>query len=206
MTRDVLTVAPELPLKDVAAILTRNHISGMPVVAADGTVLGVVSEADILRKAEGLPPNLGGRFRWLLRRVDGELGKVSARTAGEAMTAPALTIRKTQQVSEAAGLMITHRINRLPVVAQGELVGIISRADVLRAFERSDEELEREIREDVLRDALWLSPETFEVHVDDGVASLKGHVQSPQDADALVRFVRRVPGVVDVAAELTTNR
>lgn len=206
MTRDVLTVAPETPIKDVAALLIRNRISGMPVCDADGAVLGVVSEADVLRKAEGLPPDLGGRLRWLLRRVDNELGKVGALTAAEAMTSPAMTLRPTQQVSEAAQLMIDHRINRLPVVAKGKLVGIVSRADVLRAFGRTDAELEQEIKEDVLRDALWLVPESFEVHVDHGVASLRGEVDSPGDAEALVRFVRRVPGVVDVSAELTTSR
>jgi predicted transcriptional regulator len=164
-----------------------------------------VSEADILRKAEGLPPELGGRLRWLFRRVDGELGKVTARTAGEAMTSPALTIRPTQPVSEAARLMIGHRINRLPVVGGGRLVGIVSRADILLAFERDDSELEREIREDVLRGKLWLSPETFDVVVDEGKVTLRGCVLTRRDADDLVRFVRRVPGVLAVSAELVTG-
>jgi CBS domain-containing protein len=205
MTRDVIAAAPETPLKDVAVLLTGNRISGVPVCDPDGVVLGVVSEADILRKAEGLPPELGGRLRWLFRRVDGELGKVTARTAGEAMTSPALTIRPTQPVSEAARLMIGHRINRLPVVGGGRLVGIVSRADILRAFERDDSELEREIREDVLRGKLWLSPETFDVVVDEGKVTLRGCVLTRRDADDLVRFVRRVPGVLAVSAELVTG-
>jgi CBS domain-containing protein len=205
MTRDVITVAPELPLKQVAMLLTDNHISGAPVCDADGAVVGVVSEADILRRTEGVSPSAGGRFRWLVRRLDGELAKVGARTAAEAMTAPALTIRATQQVAEAAQLMLQHRINRLPVVRRGALVGIVSRADILRAFERPDAELELEIREDVLRGALWLSPESFDVHVDDGVVTLRGRVATDQDADDLVRFVRRVPGVLDVAADLVTT-
>jgi CBS domain-containing protein len=205
MTRDVIAAAPETPLKDVAVLLTGNRISGVPVCDPDGVVLGVVSEADILRKAEGLPPELGGRLRWLFRRVDGELGKVTARTAGEAMTSPALTIRPTQPVSEAARLMIGHRINRLPVVGGGRLVGIVSRADILLAFERDDSELEREIREDVLRGKLWLSPETFDVVVDEGKVTLRGCVLTRRDADDLVRFVRRVPGVLAVSAELVTG-
>jgi CBS domain-containing protein len=205
MTRDVLTVAPELPLKQVAALLTDNHISGAPVCDADGAVVGVVSEADILRRAEGVPPNVGGRFRWLIHRLDGELGKVAARTAGEAMTSPPLTIRPTQPVAEAAQLMLQHRINRLPVVRRGALVGILSRADVLRAFERPDSELEEEIREDVLREALWMTPEAFHVHVEDGVVTLRGRVATEQDAVDVVRFVRRVPGVLDVSADLVTT-
>jgi len=202
MTRDVLTVAPETPLKEVAGLLTRNHVSGAPVVDEEGAVLGVVSEADILRKVEGFSPEVGGRLAWVLRRLDGELEKICARTAGEAMTTPPLTVRPTQQVSEAARLMADHRINRLPVMSRGKLVGIISRADVLRAFERSDDELEREIREDVLRGALWLAPETFHVHVEDGVVALRGRVRTRQDAEDVVRLVRRVPGVLDVSAEL----
>jgi CBS domain-containing protein len=202
MTRDVLTVAPETPLKDVASLLTGNHISGAPVCDPEGAVLGVVSEADILRKVEGLSADLGGRLGWVLRRLDDELPKIAARTAGEAMTSPPLTVRPTQQVSEAARLMVDNRINRLPVVARGRLVGIVSRADVLRAFERADEELEREIREDVLRGALWLVPESFDVHVEDGVVALRGRVRTRQDADDVVRLVRRVPGVLGVSADL----
>ena len=118
------------------------------------------------------------------------------------MTSPPLTVRPTQQVSEAARLMVDNRINRLPVVARGRLVGIVSRADVLRAFERADEELEREIREDVLRGALWLVPESFDVHVEDGVVALRGRVRTRQDADDVVRLVRRVPGVLGVSADL----
>ncbi len=205
MTRDVVTVAEDAPIKDVATLLTRNHISGVPVCDADGAVVGVVSEADVLRKEEGLSPDLGGRLRWLFRRLDGELAKVAARTAREAMTSPALTIRPTQQVSEAAHLMLAHRINRLPVVSRGKLVGIVSRADLLRAFERSDSELEREIREEVFRGALWLSPETFEIHVEDGVVTLRGQVGTRQDAEDVVRFVRRVPGVLEVSADLATS-
>jgi CBS domain-containing protein len=144
-------------------------------------------------------------MRWLLRRVDGELEKVAARTAGEAMTSPALTIRPTQQVSDAARLMIEHRINRLPVVTGGRLVGIVSRADLLRAFERADDELEREIREEVLRGELWLAPEAFDVHVEDGVVTLRGIVRTREEADDVVRFVRRVPGVLEVSADLATT-
>lgn len=205
MTRDVLVVAPDTPLKDVAALLTGKHISGVPVCDATGAVLGVVSEADILRKTEGVPPEIGGRMRWLLRRVDGELAKVAARTAGEAMTSPALTIRPTQQVSDAARLMIEHRINRLPVVTGGRLVGIVSRADLLRAFERADDELEREIREEVLRGELWLAPEAFHVRVEDGVVTLRGLVRTREEADDVIRFVRRVPGVLEVSADLATT-
>jgi CBS domain-containing protein len=178
MTRDVLTVAAGTPLKEVAALLTANHISGVPVADSDGTVLGVVSEADILCKEEGFPPNPGRLSGWLLRRIDGELDKIGARTAADAMTAQALTVRPAQQVSEVARLMVGHRINRLPVVADGRLVGIVSRADLVRAFNRSDVELEHELRKEVLFGVLVLSPDAFNVTVKDGVVSIEGTVRA----------------------------
>jgi CBS domain-containing protein len=202
MTRDVLTVAAGTPLKEVAALLTANHISGVPVADSDGTVLGVVSEADILCKEEGFPPNPGRLSGWLLRRIDGELDKIGARTAADAMTAPALTVRPAQQVSEVARLMVGHRINRLPVVADGRLVGIVSRADLVRAFNRPDVELEHEIREEVLFGVFVLSPDAFNVTVKDGVVRIEGTVRTAADAESITRYVRGVPGVLDVTSEL----
>jgi CBS domain-containing protein len=202
MTRDVLTVAPDAPLKEVAALLSANHISGVPVAGPDGTVVGVVSEADIVRKEQGFPANPGRVSAWLLRRIDGELDKIGARTAGDAMTAPALTARPGQQVSDVARLMVDNRINRLPVVAGGRLVGIVSRADLVRAFHRSDEELEREIRDEVLLGVFFLSPDAFCVMVEGGVVRIQGTVPTAADAESVTRYLRRVPGVVDVTSEL----
>lgn len=202
MTRDVLTVAPDTSLKDVARLLIANGISGVPVCGANGRVLGVVSEADILRKEEGVSPELARPLAWLVRQLDGELAKISARTAFEAMTAPALTVRPTQQVSEVAQLMVDHRINRLPVVGADGLVGIVSRADLVRAFIRSDEEIEEEIRTDVLLETMLLPPGDVEVSVHDGRVVLGGRMSTQQDAEVLERFVRRVPGVLDVEVDV----
>jgi CBS domain-containing protein len=202
MTRDVLTVTPETSLKDVARLLGRAHISGLPVCSEDGRLLGVVSEADILRKQEGISGHAGGRLHWLFRRMDGELDKVSARTAGEAMTSPALTIRPKQRVSDAAALMIARRVNRLPVVLGGRLVGIVTRADLVRAFHRTDDEIAREIREEVLRNTLWSVPESMRLSVVDGVVTLRGSVETELDAELAARLVRQVPGVVDADVDL----
>jgi CBS domain-containing protein len=202
MTREVITVAPETPLKDVALLLSANHISGVPVCGLDGSVLGVVTEADILRKEEGFPPNLGGSFAWFYRRIDGELDKIAARTAGEAMTAPALTARPAQQIAEIAQLMLLHKIKRLPVVAEERLVGIVSRADLVRAFHRPDEDLEREIRDEVLLGIFLVSPDAFRLTVDGGVVTIRGTVRTGTDAESLTRYLRRVPGVLEVKSEL----
>jgi len=197
MTRDVVSVLPEMSLKDVARALATRGISGLPVCDRDGVVLGVVTEADILRKEEGIDPDLG-RLTWVASRLDGELAKVAAHTAADAMTSPALTVRPGLSTADAARIMVDQRINRIPVVADGKLVGIVSRADLVRAFARSDGEIEREIREDVLLRVMLLNPAGFAVSVHDGAVSLSGQVASRDDAQMLVRCVRRVPGVVDV--------
>lgn len=202
MTRDVVTVTPSTPIKDVALILSSRHISGVPVCGPDGEVVGIVSQADILRREEGFSPPPGRVSSWLLRRIDGELDKIAARTAGEAMTAPALAIRPAQQAAEAARLMILHKINRLPVVSEGRLVGIVTRSDLVRAFHRSDEELEREIRDEVLLGVFLLDPGTFRVVVADGVVTIGGTVRTAADARGLTRYLRRVPGVLEVRSEL----
>jgi len=202
MTRDVMTASTDTSLKDVAALLTEKHISGLPVCTADGTVVGVISEADIVRTEQGIGPEVGGRLRWFFRRLDDDLDKLRARTAGEAMTSPALTVRPVEPVSTAARLMLLHRINRLPVVADGRLVGIVTRADLVRAFHRSDDELAEEIKDEVLRGALWIAPDTLALTVEDGVVRVSGPVGTELELESVLRSIRRVPGVVDVHSEL----
>lgn len=157
MTSVVITVRPETSLKKVGTILARCGISGVPVVDADGRVIGVVSEGDILFKERG-PSQQKGR---LARRSDthakGDELKVEAQTAAQAMTAPAKTIAPWRPVSAAAAQMLEEGVNRLPVVDdESRLVGIVTRADLVRAFVRPDAEIRREIRDEVLERALLL--------------------------------------------------
>lgn len=206
MTRDVRTVTPETPLKEAAALLAREGISGLPVVDADGAVLGVLSEADILVKESGPQPAHHGLLAWLLEPVDPALpAKLEATSAGEAMSSPALTIAPERPLREAATRMLEQGVNRLPVVDdEGRLVGIVSRGDLVRAFTRGDEEIRREIEEEVLRRVLWLDdPSAIRVTVTGGAVRLEGAVASASDAELLPRFVQRVPGVVQVTSELT---
>jgi CBS domain-containing protein len=202
MSRDVVTVTAETSLKDVAALLDRRRISGIPVCDADRRVLGIVSEADILRKEQGSNPDRAGLL-WLLEGDTSSRAEVSARTAGEAMTAPAITIEPQRPVSEAARVMTERRVNRLPVVSKDGLIGIVTRADLVRVFHRSDEELSREIADDVLRETLWVAPEDLTISIEQGVVHLAGQVENRTTAALIVAFVRRVPGVVDVESELT---
>ncbi len=202
MTRDVLTVSPSTPLKDVARLLVERRVSGVPVVDEDGSVLGVVSEGDILVKERGRP----GRASLLERLIEvgSEAEKHDARDAADAMTTPAVTIRPGRAISEAAALMLDRCVNRLPVVdAHGALVGIVTRADLVRAFVREDDEIEREIRNDVILRTLWNSPDRFNVEVERGEVTLEGEVADADSADLLARFVERVPGVVGIRSRIT---
>jgi CBS domain-containing protein len=204
MTRDVVSVAPETTLKEVAAILGERGVSGLPVCDRRGHVLGVVSEADILFKERGPSERRRGVLACFAEGRDAAgLAKAAARTAGEAMTAPAVRIGQSRTVSAAARLMLEHGVNRLPVLRNGVLAGIVTRADLVRAFRRGDEEIAREVRTDVIEHVLWLPPADVAVEVTDGEVTLSGLVESRIDAQLLPKLVARVPGVVGVRADVT---
>lgn len=119
------------------------------------------------------------------------------------MTSPAITIPGGARVSDAAALMLEHRVNRLPVVDGGRLVGIVTRADLVRTFTRSDDDIERELRDDVLLRTLWRSPDSIGVDVSGGEVQFTGRVENELAAEAIVAFARGVPGVVAVESRLT---
>lgn len=180
MTSPAVTVQTGTSLKDVAGLLAERGISGLPVLDADGTLVGVVSEADILRKELAGP----------------------ARTAGEAMTSPARTIEPVRAAVEAARLMLEAGVNRLPVVSGGELVGIVTRADLVRAFVRPDADIEQDIRENVALRSHGIDPNGLGVLVREGVVQISGPVASSEDAELVERLIRGIAGVVSVDARL----
>jgi len=203
MTRDVVSVTPDTPLKDVAAAIVERGISGLPVCDADGAVVGVLSEADLLVKQGGSPERSGGLFAWLVETASApDLAKLRAHTAGEAMTSPAVTVETASPVSEAARTMVSLGVNRLPVVEDGRLVGIVTRADLVRLFTRSDEEIARDIRQDVVK-RLWIAPERIEVEVEQGEVVLRGEVDTEVEAGLLEKRIPLVAGVVGVRSELS---
>ena len=204
MTTDVATTTPDVLLKEAAVELVQRKISGMPVVDDDLHVLGILSETDILAK-EGTEHKNGGFLQWLVDPGDPWVAaRFDAVTVDDAMSAPARTITAGRHVAEAATIMLDEDVNRLPVVdAEGKLIGLISRGDLVRAFARSDEEILEEIEEDVIRKVMWLSPSSVGVTVTNGVVTLTGEVASEADAELLPTFARKVPGVVDVTSSLT---
>jgi CBS domain-containing protein len=197
MTRNVATVGPDATLKEVARLMVKRGVSGVPVVNSEGWVLGVVSEADLIVKAASRPES-AGVIGTLLAPEAVDERHLAATTAGEAMTAPAVTIDIDRSISEAARRMVEHQVNRLPVLNDGSLVGIVSRGDLVRAFTRSDEEILEELRNDVLPNKLWISPEDVDITVVGGQVTVGGRVSTRTDADLIEAFAWRLAGVVSV--------
>jgi len=196
MTSTVITVQPETPLKEVAELLVERRISGVPVVDREGMPLGIVSEADFVTKeAAGADARRHSWLRWFNgaseERHEREL--VAARTAGDAMSAPAVVIDADRPLSEAAQRMADHRVNRLPVLEDGRLAGILTRADIVRAFARGDDDLQA-----AAAAALRAVDGLDVVEVRDGVVTLRGTVASEELKHTISAVVRALDGVVAV--------
>jgi CBS domain-containing protein len=199
MTAPVITVGPGASLKRVAHELVDHAITGVPVVE-DGRVIGIVSQANIVdREREAEAESLLAKRKLRLRR---SAAQAAARTARDVMTSPAVTIDPHASAVGAAWLMTKHDVNRLPVVENEQLVGIVTRSDIVRAFVRSDDEIRREIVDEVLP-SLLVSQNDVEVTVEQGIVHLSGEVEDDAEVRCLPHAVRGVLGVVDVAAELT---
>jgi len=204
MKTAVVTARPDTPLKAVAGQLAEHRISGLPVVTDDGEVLGVVSESDLLFKERGAPEEEAHLLSFR-RGVGGtERRKRDARVAADAMTAPAFTISPLRSIAAAADAMIEHRINRLPVVRDGRLVGIVTRADLVRAFARSDERVLGEVKA-LVESFLAIDGDLSQpsLTIDAGEVMIAGRVRRRLAAEALPHLAQSVPGVVAVHAELT---
>ena len=194
MTTRVIWVRKDASFRDLAAALRRHRVSAFPVLGGGDKVIGVVSEADMLTKEAPL-----GGFSGLLHHRDAE--KARGITAGDLMTAPAVTVAPEDTVEHAAGLMYTRKVKRLPVVdAKGHLVGIISRADVLAVFDREDEDIRREITDEV---TLLADPKAIDVKVSDGIVTLTGIPETNEIGREIVQRVRHVQGVVAVRDRLS---
>lgn len=204
MTPDVATARPDTPLLDVARLLVERAVSGVPVVDEDGTLVGVVSEADVLAKEVHEPHRAGALERILRRGPDREAERFDARTAGEAMTSPAITVAPYAPITSAAERMTEHGVNRLPVVSRGELVGIVTRADIVRAFARSEKDVERDVRDQLeLHKALLEDGRNVQASIEAGEVTLTGELRRKLNAETLASIIRSIPGVVNVHSELT---
>jgi CBS domain-containing protein len=203
MTAEVVAVRKDASFKEMAARLRQFRVSAFPVVDETRRVIGVVSEADLLAKEAladehaGIPAAIAG----ILHHK--EFKKAEGVTAGDLMTHPAVTVRPEDSVEHGARLMYTLQVKRLPVVdAGGYLVGIVSRADLLSVFDRTDEEIHSEIVNDVILREFLIDPAVFMVTVTDGVVTLRGNPETNDLGHSLVTRIRHVQGVVAVDDKL----
>ncbi|HLU31487.1 MAG TPA: CBS domain-containing protein [Acidimicrobiia bacterium] len=195
MTTEVVTVSERTPLKEAAQLMSDRAISGLPVLR-DGTVVGVVSEADFVARATGGRSLVDLLFH--RQKIDRP-----ADTVGEIMATDVVTIGPDASHVDAARLMDRRRVKRLPVVdAEGRLLGVVSRADILTVFTRSDAEIEEEIRHHILAQVLAIEPDSIEVLVDHGHVTLAGTVPAKTEAALAEELASRVDGVIAVESTL----
>jgi len=203
MTTEVRTIGPDAPIKEAAMVMVKAGISGLPVVDDDRKVVGIITEADFVTAEANR--SWGRQRRRLLANLFGEAETHKAKTVEDAMTADPATIDRASSVTEAARKMTDLGVKRLPVVLpDGTIEGIISRADVMGAFARPDDELKAEVYRDVVLDVMQLHDSDVSVSVTDGVVTIAGNVPTHSDARLLEELTVRVEGVVSVEAEDVT--
>jgi CBS domain-containing protein len=196
MTTRVIWVKKSASFREMATALREHRISAFPVIDDDQKVIGIVSEADMLAK-QALNADHGGMITAMLHRREQE--KADGVTAGDLMSDRTVTVNPGDTVEQAARLMYTLQVKRLPVVdAGGCLVGIVSRADLLAVFDRTDSEIHAEIVDDITLHEFLIDPAQFMVTVTDGVVTLKGAPETAALAHRVVDRIRHVQGVVAV--------
>jgi CBS-domain-containing membrane protein len=203
MTADAMSVDEQAPFKEIVDIMEAFGYNALPVVDGDGRVLGLVSSADLVPKiefagTEEQPHLFEGRRHRAAR------DKAAGTAAAELMTTPAVTVLPQTTLVEAAKIMESGGLKRLPVVDDaGRLTGMVTRSDLLKVFLRDDTDIRREIRGEVLADLVGVEPSQVHVEVDDGVVTLLGRLDRRSLVPVTIRQIERVAGVVDVVSHLT---
>lgn len=201
MTPDPVSVRLHTPFKDIVGLLAEHRISAVPVVNAYGSPVGVVSEADLVAKhnyhpEESLPRWWAGRAlrrRW--RKAHGELAR-------EVMNSPVRTIGADAPLSDAADELARVNVRRLFVTADGILVGVLSRRDLLRVFRRPDDEILRDVEAEVLARPQWGERTALRALVANGVVTLFGTVETVTEGLHAAELTAQVTGVVGVRNRL----
>lgn len=205
MTREVVSVGPDTPYKDVLERLIHSDVSSLPVVSESGALVGIVTEADLISK-EAYD---GRRHRALALLADLAsarehhwVTKAMGTVAADVMTKGVLVCRPDEDIRSVARRMLERGVKRMPVVEADVLVGIVSRQDILGMFDRADEAIAADV-ELVLGDDINM-PEDRHVRssVDHGVVTLTGDVRYAWDLPIVASMVRGVEGVIDVISNL----
>lgn len=201
MSTHVIAVRETATYKEMATRLHEMNVSAFPVLNDDDAVIGVVSESDLLTKP-ALGEIMPDVFSGMMRTRD--QAKAAGVTAAELMSAPAATVGPGDPVSHAARLMYDRRVKRLPVVDDGgRLVGIVSRADVLSVYGKPDDDIRRDILDEVISGEFGSDPARFTVTVTDGIVTMEGTPETAAVGHGITDAVRHADGVVSVRDRFT---
>ena len=188
MTRDVVTVRPDTPVREAVALLARHRITSLPVLDDDKSVVGIVSELDLLRDRMPHDP------RAHMRPAEDD-GPDPARVVGDVMTDTVICLSENADTADLAELLVDHNVRAVPIISGADLVGIVSRRDVLRTLLRDDTAILADVRE---RLDDYAGPGRWTISVDDGVVTLRGTVADDRQRASLLALARTVTGVVRV--------
>lgn len=217
MTSPPITVGPDTAVSDIAALLLDSRISAVPVVSDAGEVLGIVSEGDLLHRAEAQTDRR--RTQWLELLLDrnvtaAEFVKTHGNRARDVMTPEVVTVGPDTDLAEIAALLERHRIKRVPVVEDGRVVGVVSRANLLHGLvayrsdsptetvKTTDAEIRDRLSKTLVKEHVGVDLRRINVVVKDGVVFLWGTVKSDNQRRALTIAAESVPGVVRVEDKL----
>jgi len=215
MTRGVLSVAPKDPVRKAAELMLRYGVSGFPVLE-QGKLVGMITQGDFLRRVEtGTECHRTGFVEFFANpgRLAEEYVRCHARTVGEVMTRDVITVSPDASLSDAVDLMVRHHVKRLPVVANGGMIGIVSRVDLLHAFlvgapkdaptPLDDAAITSRLHAELERQP-WAYGSSVKPTVENGVVVLHGSIKDDRERAALRVAAENVPGVKRVVDELRT--
>jgi len=214
MTTPVISVEPSASIREAAALMLAHRISGLPVVKRDGTLVGMLTEGDFLRRGElGTEPK---RSWWLELFVSpGKIADEYVHTHGrkveEIMSDDVVTTRKAASLDEVVEAMSRHRVKRLPVVENGKVVGIVARSDLLRTLAHaqptadpvvaSDDRIRTDIEAELAKQS-WSGHGSIHVNVKDGAVVLGGVILDDRERQAARVAAENVAGVKSVSDEI----
>lgn len=218
MTTQVASVTSSTPVQDVANLMLTQRVSGIPVVDHDGHLRGIVSEGDLMRRAE-TGTDTARRSWWLRMFRSGESGardyiKTHGATAGDVMSHPVVTVSPDDDIADVAMLLEKKRIKRVPVAEDGKLLGIVSRADLLRGLathgplsvaQPADDRQIRDALVEHLATQSWATSALVNVTVNDGVINLWGVYDTKEQHEALLVAARNVPGARGVEDHMSLD-
>jgi CBS domain-containing protein len=189
MTRPVITFRPEMAVRDAATVLTDKQITAAPVLNEDGEMIGIVSEGDLILDRFAHDPRSHARRDHLEPRP-------APQTVGEAMTTMVIAMSGSADAADLAETMLTYDVRSVPIVEGSEVVGIVSRRDLLRTLVRSDDVIRAEVTARL--DAYTGGRQRWQVLVTDGIVDLYGEPVDEAESGVLHALASTVPGVVSV--------